>query len=74
MEQMPTAYLADLGIAVILRDAHVTSEHRIGTDGFIAPEVELGEPYRFSCDVFSLGCVMHWLLTGRCPFFDRDSE
>lgn len=70
---MPKASLADLGIALLLRGKETTTNHRIGTDGFIAPEVERGESYGFSCDIFSLGCVMHWLLTSKCPFFDKDS-
>ena len=39
---MPTAYLADMGIALLIQNSEKTTNHRIGTDGFIAPEVELG--------------------------------
>ena len=42
LSEMPTAYLADLGIALLIEKSDTTTTHRIGTDGFIAPEVELG--------------------------------
>lgn len=38
-----------------------------GTVGYIAPEVFRCEIHR-SSDIFSLGCVLHFMLTGRDPF------
>mmetsp|Transcript_57608 Transcript_57608/g.102181 ORF Transcript_57608/g.102181 Transcript_57608/m.102181 type:complete len:523 (+) Transcript_57608:3-1571(+) len=45
---------------------------RIGTDGFMAPEVYRGRPYTEKADIFSLGCVLHTLLTGRPPRRAKD--
>ena len=42
LQRMPRAILADLGIALLMHSENGSSKHRIGTDGFIAPEVELG--------------------------------
>ncbi len=44
-----------------------------GTVGYIAPEVFRGEIHR-SSDVFSLGCVLYFTLTGRDPFDDEDRK
>lgn len=38
-----------------------------GTIGFIAPEVFRGEIHR-SSDIYSLGCVLYYMLTGKTPF------
>ncbi len=38
-----------------------------GTVGYIAPEIFKGEVHR-SSDVFSLGCLLYYMLTGHHPF------
>lgn len=40
----------------------------VGTPAFIAPETLLGDPVDGRADLYSLGCVMFWLLAGRAPF------
>ncbi|SHK33415.1 serine/threonine protein kinase [Thermocrinis minervae] len=42
-----------------------------GTVGYIAPEVFKGEVHR-SSDVYSLGCVLYFMLTGRHPFYSEN--
>lgn len=37
-------------------------------ENFAAPEVAEGRPYDGSCDVFSLGIMLHVMLTGKAPF------
>jgi serine/threonine-protein kinase len=39
-----------------------------GTPGFIAPEVVLGNATDHRVDIYSLGCVAYWLLTGKLVF------
>lgn len=66
--------LADFGSAFKIRHPNQTSSFRIGTPGYIPPEMLEGRPYNFSIDVWSLGCLMHTLLTGQMPFWDENEE
>jgi len=49
--------------AKLTNDAHVS-----GTPGFIAPEVVLGNESDHRVDIYSLGCVAYWLVTGKLVF------
>jgi hypothetical protein len=40
----------------------------IGTPAYLAPEIAAGDPATHRADVYSLGCVAYWLLTGRMVF------
>jgi serine/threonine-protein kinase len=43
-----------------------------GTPGYMSPEMALGREVGPEADIYSLGCVGYWLLTGR-PVFERDT-
>ena len=53
--------IVDFGLTKMI-GPHETANEQFGTLGFIAPEVLLKEPYSFSCDVWSIGCIMYALL------------
>ncbi|HIP42615.1 MAG TPA: serine/threonine-protein kinase [Aquifex aeolicus] len=57
--------LGDFGLIKIRGDASVLDIK--GTIGFIAPEIFRGEIHR-SSDIFSLGCLTYYMLTGNTPF------
>jgi len=59
--------VVDFGLARII-SPNETATESFGTLGYVAPEVLRRRPYSFSCDVWSLGCIMHALLTGSLPF------
>ena len=61
--------LTDFGIAKLFGNNHGTSNGSVlGTADYMAPEQAASEGITPRCDLFSLGCVMYALLTGRPPF------
>ncbi|MEU9337722.1 bifunctional serine/threonine-protein kinase/ABC transporter substrate-binding protein [Streptomyces sp. NPDC048290] len=61
--------LIDFGIARAPGETALTSADMIvGTPGFLAPEQALAEPATAAGDVFALGCLLSYAVTGRLPF------
>jgi eukaryotic-like serine/threonine-protein kinase len=61
--------LGDFGIAHALGQAELTQEGLvIATVAYAAPEVLAGFPVDGRADLYSLGCTLYRLLTGRTPF------
>ncbi len=62
--------LGDFGIARDTKDADITSQGlTVGTHAYMAPEQIRGETIvNGKADLYSLGCVLFELLTGRTPF------
>ncbi|WP_420087655.1 WD40 repeat domain-containing serine/threonine protein kinase [Nocardiopsis composta] len=61
--------IIDFGVARALDAASVTrTGELVGTAAFMSPEQALGRPAGPASDVFSLGGVLHYALTGRAPF------
>ena len=59
--------IVDFGLAKIIGPQE-TADEPFGTLGYVAPEVLKKKPYSFSCDVWSIGCIMYALLSGSLPF------
>ncbi|HTV25855.1 MAG TPA: protein kinase [Polyangiaceae bacterium] len=51
-----------------LAQSDVTGEHPLGTPAFMAPEQILVQPTDGRADLYGLGCVAVWLLSGQLPF------
>ena len=75
LDERGQVYLSDFGIAKhLLGETTQTEPERwVGTLDFAAPEQIRGEPVDARTDVYALGCVLFFMLTGRVPF-ERDSD
>jgi len=62
--------ILDFGLAKLTRDEQpVTEEHVLGTAGYLAPEIiEGNDELDVRVDVFSLGALFYFMLSGRLPF------
>jgi serine/threonine protein kinase len=67
--------LLDFGIAFTIGGSRLTKEGiLIGTPPYISPEQIRGEQPTESSDIYSLGCVVYEMLSGRSPFAAQKME
>ncbi|VFV41720.1 g protein-coupled receptor kinase [Lynx pardinus] len=59
--------ISDLGLAVEVPEGR-TVRGRVGTVGYMAPEVINNENYTFSPDWWGLGCLIYEMIQGHSPF------
>ena len=68
------AKLGDFGLAAALDRTRLTEQGTfLGTAAYMAPEQAMGQPADARSDLYSLGCVLYELLTGRPPFVGDDT-
>lgn len=65
--------LIDLGLSFLIGPGQSSNE-RVGTIAYAAPELILSQPYGKSVDVWSLGVIIYVLLSGQLPFEDPDQQ
>ncbi len=72
LDEQGNAYLADFGLAQLTeQDANSNLTRTgtlVGTPTYIAPEQALASRSDTRSDLYSLGCVLYEMLTGRPPF------
>ncbi|KAK6621915.1 G protein-coupled receptor kinase 2 [Polyplax serrata] len=65
--------ISDLGLAVQIPEGDMV-RGRVGTVGYMAPEVIYNEKYTFSPDWFSFGCLIYEMIEGQAPFRARKEK
>jgi serine/threonine protein kinase len=60
--------LADFGLALDIRGAGGARAPAVGTPAFLPPELWSGGNHTPASDIYSLGCCLYFVLTGRVPF------
>ncbi|MBK7836299.1 MAG: serine/threonine protein kinase [Candidatus Obscuribacter sp.] len=71
-----TVHIVDFGIAKMVKDDGATPTNDgltrvgalIGTPAYMSPEQAMASRVDARCDVYALGCVMYFALTGNPPF------
>ncbi|CAL8115470.1 unnamed protein product [Orchesella dallaii] len=65
--------ISDLGLAIEIPEGE-TVRGRVGTVGYMAPEVIDNERYTFSPDWFGFGCLVYEMIEGSAPFRARKEK
>ena len=72
-EEEAVPKLADFGLSKIIGPGEMSTDS-YGTVGYCSPEVLKKEPYSYSCDIWSMGCIFHAMLSGYLPFDHSDNK
>ncbi|CAG9466714.1 unnamed protein product [Pedinophyceae sp. YPF-701] len=67
-----SAKLGDFGIARVLSSPQELARTVIGTPYYMSPEIVRNQPYSYQSDVWSLGCVVFEMATGKHAFDAAD--
>jgi len=61
--------MLDFGLAKLIQDDQpITEEHVMGTVGYLSPEQIKGEPLDLRVDVYAVGVLFYYMLSGLMPF------
>ena len=74
MDDKGNLRISDLGLAIRVNNDQAgrgLTKGRVGTVGYMAPEVVKNERYGFGVDWWGLGCVIFELISGQGPFRQR---
>jgi len=65
--------ISDLGLAIEIPEGEKI-KGRVGTVGYMAPEVIKSDYYTFSPDWWGLGCIVYEMIEGQSPFRQRKEK
>jgi calcium-dependent protein kinase len=66
-----TLKLIDFGLSKLCKTPNIKMKTRTGSPDYAAPEVRSNVEYSSSCDIWSCGCILFFLLSGKTPFHDK---
>jgi serine/threonine protein kinase len=61
-------YICDFGVARVETSTLTQAGTAVGTPSYMSPEQVVGKKVDKRSDIFSLGCILYEILTGRRPF------
>ncbi len=61
-------YICDFGVARVDTSTLTQSGTAVGTPSYMSPEQVMGKKVDKRSDIFSVGCILYEILTGRRPF------
>ena len=65
----------DFGLAKLIEgDKQITAQHVVGTAGFLSPEQIKGEILNLRVDVYALGVLFYFMLSGKMPFVGENNS
>lgn len=65
--------IADFGLSTVLSEFEKTNEG-YGTIGYVAPEVLTRTPYNHKIDIWSMGVIIYYIISGELPFNNSEDE
>ena len=65
--------IADFGLSTVLSEFETTNEG-YGTIGYVAPEVLTRAPYNHKIDIWSMGVIIYYIISGELPFNNTEDE
>ncbi|CAJ0565989.1 unnamed protein product, partial [Mesorhabditis spiculigera] len=65
--------ISDLGLAVELKE-NEPIKGRVGTVGYMAPEIIKNERYSYGVDWWGVGCLIYEMIEGKAPFRQRKGK
>ena len=63
-----TIKIGDFGVSKMLTSSTPQAATFVGTPFYMCPELCVGEPYSYGCDVWAFGVMMYELYCGKLPF------
>lgn len=68
-EVIPKVVVGDFGLSRPLEHSSEMAKTRVGTPGYLSPEIIQSKPYNFKTDIFSAGVLFYELMTLEKPFW-----
>lgn len=68
-EVIPKAVVGDFGLSRSMEHSTEMAKTRVGTPGYLSPEIIQSKPYNFKTDIFSAGVLFYELMTLERPFW-----
>jgi len=72
-DEKPIIKIMDFGLSKILTPLEKVTDG-FGTLSFVAPEVLVRQPYNNKIDIWSMGIILYYMLTGALPFDDEEDN